>query len=136
MDTKRKAELMRNLTISAVIYGGHWVFLLIAMFLPALADSKAILLFFLSFLILMIFQSKVYDWINETGGPLRLSIRLLISLLTAAVILLIQFSVRLLELSLDPASPPMFFFVDMLYFTVIVFDIFYALRKLKKSDPC
>ena len=30
----------------------------------------------------------------------------------------------------------MFFFVDMLYFTVIVFDIFYALRKLKKSDPC
>ena len=84
----------------------------------------------------MIFQSKVYDWINETGGPLRLSNRLLISLLTAAVILLVQFSVRLLELSLDPASAPMFFFVDMLYFTVIVFDIFYALRKLKKSDPC
>ena len=136
MDTKRKAELMRNLTISAVIYGGHWVFLLIVMFFPALADSKALLLFFLSFLILMIFQSKVYDWINETGGPLCLSTRLLISLLTAAVILLIQFSVRLLELSLDPASAPMFFFVDMLYFTVIVFDIFYALRKLKKSDPC
>ncbi len=136
MDTKRKAELMRNLTISAVIYGGHWVFLLIVMFFPALADSTALLLFFLSFLILMIFQSKVYDWINETGGPLRLSTRLLISLLTAAVILLVQFSVRLLELSLDPASPPMFFFVDMLYFTVIVFDIFYALRKLKKSDPC
>ena len=84
----------------------------------------------------MIFQSKVYDWINERGGPLRLSTRLLISLLTAAVILLVQFSVRLLELSLDPASAPMFFFVDMLYFTVIVFDIFYALRKLKKSDPC
>lgn len=84
----------------------------------------------------MIFQSKVYDWINEAGGPLRLSTRLLISLLTAAVILLVQFSVRLLELSLDPASAPMFFFVDMLYFTVIVFDIFYALRKLKKSDPC
>ena len=84
----------------------------------------------------MIFQSKVYDWINETGGPLRLSTRLLISLLTAAVILLVQFSVRLLELSLDPASAPMFFFVYMLYFTVIVFDIFYALRKLKKSDPC
>lgn len=84
----------------------------------------------------MIFQSQVYDWINETGGPLRLSTRLLISLLTAAVILLVQFSVRLLELSLDPASAPMFFFVDMLYFTVIVFDIFYALRKLKKSDPC
>ena len=62
----------------------------------------------------MIFQSKVYDWINETGGPLRLSTRLLISLLTAAVILLVQFSVRLLELSLDPASAPMFFFVDML----------------------
>lgn len=32
MDTKRKAELMRNLTISAIIYGGHWVFLLIVMF--------------------------------------------------------------------------------------------------------
>ena len=62
----------------------------------------------------MIFQSKVYDWINETGGPLRLSTRLLISLLTAAVILLVQFSVRLLELSLDPALAPMFFFVDML----------------------
>lgn len=47
MDTKRKAELMRNLTISAIIYGGHWVFLLIVMFFPALANSTALLLFFL-----------------------------------------------------------------------------------------
>ena len=58
----------------------------------------------------MIFQSKVYDWINETRGPLRLSTRLLISLLTAAAIgfnnaVLAEASMSYLGLGVQPPDP-------------------------------
>lgn len=129
MTAERKNVLRRDLTVAAVLYGAHWCYFALAMLVLTAANSSLTLWFTLAIILLLILQSKVYDWIGEAGGTGPFKTRALLSCTVAACLLLAQFALG----RLMTEGRHLYFIVDILYFNVIVFDIFAALFRLKRT---